>query len=91
MDTETITRGRPLAQPRDGNRLREYRLRANMTQEQLAEFLNVHQGKISKAEVTGLGLGNDKWFQLSDLFNVDPRVLRGWQPVPPDTSPDSSN
>ena len=89
MSTETIRKGRPFAASRSPNLLREYRIRANMTQEQLAERIGVAQPKISRAEVNGLGLGNDKWFELSDLFNVDPRVLRGWKPPEPETS-DSS-
>lgn len=84
--TETIRKGRPFTERRSPNLLREYRVRAGMTQLELAERIGVAQPKISRAEVNGLGLGNDKWFELSDLFNVDPRVLRGWKPPEPETS-----
>lgn len=82
MSTQTIARRKARLLSSFPNKLREYRKQAGMTQEQLAKCLNVKQVNISKAETNGTGLGADTWFRISTLFDVDPRILRGW--VPPE-------
>jgi transcriptional regulator with XRE-family HTH domain len=62
-------------------RLREFRLRADLTQSEIADLLRVKQSTVSVAEKTGKGLGEDKWEQLAKLFGTDVLTLRGWAKI----------
>jgi transcriptional regulator with XRE-family HTH domain len=60
------------------NRLREYREARGMSQVDLAKYLGIAQSCISEAENKyDKAIGSDAWDRLADLFDVDPRVLKG--------------
>lgn len=84
LNIQPVKRGRPLVavdNSQTQNRLRELRLAKGYSQKQLAQFLNVEQPAISQAERKGTGIGDDKWFALADLLDVDPRDLKGHQRI----------
>lgn len=73
-------RGRPNRPlPAPPNRLREYRLAANLTQAALAELVGVGETTIANAELYGRSLGKRNWYKLANIFNVDPRVLENYE------------
>jgi transcriptional regulator with XRE-family HTH domain len=57
------------------NRLRFLRVERDLTLQQVASAIGVSPQAVFKAETLGKGLNRKKWYQLADLFNVDPRVL----------------
>lgn len=78
MDT-TIrpNRRKPTQLPTDGlpNKLRKYRIDAGLSMPALAEKIGVTMQAVHEAEIHGTGIGKAKWYQLADLFDVDPRIL----------------
>jgi transcriptional regulator with XRE-family HTH domain len=77
METTQTQECNPACRPR----LREFRLRADMRQSEIAALLGVKQATISQAEKTGKGLREEKWQQLADLFGTDVLTLRGWAKI----------
>lgn len=70
------TRGRPTSRKRETNLL-YFRKLHGFTQQFLADYLGVDQSMISKAEYSADALSGKNWDRLADLFNVDPRILKG--------------
>lgn len=56
--------------PAMGKRLRECRLRSNLTQENMAEFLNISVKHYSEVERGITGLSVEKLIYLSNIFGV---------------------
>lgn len=52
-----------------------YRRLNDLTQEQLAELMDVSQTHISKMEVASVGISLDKLFQLAEVLNIPPHQL----------------
>lgn len=70
--------GRPnLIREQPPNRLKEYRLRAGLTQKQLAAEIGVKVSTLANGENYGRSLGKEAWYRLADFFQVDPRILEG--------------
>lgn len=59
-------------------RLQEYRIEKGLTQMQIALALGVTLGAISQAERRVGAISQRKWYQLSDLLQVDVRLLQGY-------------
>jgi transcriptional regulator with XRE-family HTH domain len=74
MDTQATARTNPRCFP---NRLKEFREKHGLTRLQIAQKLGVSKGAVANAENYGISLGYDNWDKLADLFECDPRVLRG--------------
>ncbi len=53
-----------------GNKIREFRTRKNITQEELAEFLNTTPQTISRYEIGDRKTNQDVLFSLANFFNV---------------------
>lgn len=53
-----------------GSKIREFRERKNVTQEELAEFLNTTPQTISRYEIGDRKANNDILFKLSDFFKI---------------------
>lgn len=53
-----------------GDRIRNYRQSKNITQEELADFLNVSTQAVSRYELGDRKTDNDILFKLADYFNV---------------------
>lgn len=53
-----------------GNKIREFRLKKNITQEELAEFLNTTSQTISRYEIGDRKTNQDILFKLAEYFNV---------------------
>jgi transcriptional regulator with XRE-family HTH domain len=86
METLTTPEVRiPRARPRP-NRLREFRLRADITQLALAEAVGTTQSCIAEAERSGKGLGEAKWQKLAEILGSDVLTLRGWKKIYAETS-----
>jgi transcriptional regulator with XRE-family HTH domain len=58
--------------------MREYREKAGLSLDQVAEILSVAKTSLVNAELYGRSLGKRKIYQLADLYNVDPRILEGY-------------
>ena len=72
-----------------GNRIRELRIKHNMTLDDVARHLNVGRQAIYKYEqgtVTNIPLENLE--KMAALFGVTPGYLAGWSDDPPDPPPD---
>ena len=52
-----------------------YRKMRDLTQEQLAEKMDISQTHISKMEVASVGISLDKLFQLAEILKVPPYKL----------------
>lgn len=75
---------RPTKQRTATNRIRDCRLLIDASQAEIARFLGVSQGAVSTEETVGGALGKDSYYKLSDLFDVDPRILEGRKAMEPD-------
>lgn len=53
-----------------GNKIREFRLKKNITQEELAELLQTTPQSISRYEIGERKTNNDILFQLADYFKI---------------------
>ena len=53
-----------------GNKIREFRLKKNITQEELAEFLNTTSQTVSRYEIGDRKTNQDILFKLAEYFNV---------------------
>jgi len=84
MEITKQRRGRPVAPITVTDypvRLREFRERAGLSQNDLAEFLGLSQYSISVAERTGKELADAHWQRLAVLFKTDVLTLRGWSKI----------
>jgi transcriptional regulator with XRE-family HTH domain len=61
-----------------GERLLALRMQKGMTQEELAEYLNVSRQSVSKWELNKTLPDVDKMVQLADLYGVSSRIQRVW-------------
>jgi transcriptional regulator with XRE-family HTH domain len=71
-----------------GRRLRQFRLRAGLTQHELAERSGVSRTVIASIE-TGQrsGITLDNALRLADVLGVSVETLSGWDPLDPDSMP----
>lgn len=53
-----------------GNKIREFRLKKNITQEELAEYLNTTSQTVSRYEIGERKTNQDILFKLAEYFNV---------------------
>jgi transcriptional regulator with XRE-family HTH domain len=69
-----------------GRRLRQFRLRAGLTQHELAERSGVSRTVIASIE-TGQrsGITLDNALRLADVLGVSVETLSGWDPLDPDS------
>jgi transcriptional regulator with XRE-family HTH domain len=69
-----------------GRRLRQFRLRAGLTQVELAERSGVSRTLIASIE-TGQrsGITLDNALRLADVLGVSVEILSGWDPLDPDS------
>jgi transcriptional regulator with XRE-family HTH domain len=78
MEQTLIKPGRPnLIREQAPNRLKEYRMKAGLTQKQVAAAIGVKVSTYANAENYGRSIGKDGWYRLADFFQVDPRILEG--------------
>ena len=66
-----IPRPRPLP-----NRVREYRLRRELTVVECAKAIGVSRQAIYHAELRDRGLSADNWLKLADFLGCDLRALK---------------
>jgi DNA-binding XRE family transcriptional regulator len=57
------------------NRVREWRLRRNLTQAQLADLIDVSQGTITRYETAKIGLDLEMLERLANALQVAPALL----------------
>lgn len=57
------------------NRVKEWRLRRDLTQAQLADLIGVHQGTIAKYETARVGLDLEALEKLANALQVKPSLL----------------
>lgn len=83
MNITTSTKGRPRNKGHQDslNRLREFRLKAGKTQKETAAMLGISQEHLSRAEVTGKRLSEEKWQKAAELFGTDLLTIRGWKKI----------
>jgi transcriptional regulator with XRE-family HTH domain len=75
-----------------GQKIKEQRLRLNLSQEYVAKFIGTSKQAIYKYEneiVTNIP--TDKIQALATLFNVTPAYLMGWEEQEKPNSPDETN
>ena len=58
-----------------GNQIRLNRRRMNLTQEQLADRINVDYSHISKMELATVGISLDKLFDIANALGIPPYKL----------------
>ena len=78
------------------NRLKEYRERAGLTQEQLAEQIGVQRNTVWRWENNRATMKADLLRRLSEILNVEPAILIKSDDTvdrkdDPDTQPDTNN
>jgi hypothetical protein len=62
------------------------RLDHGLTIRELAEVAECHPNQIQRAEVSGVGLGQEAWFTLADYFGMPAQILA--RPAAPEGSSD---
>lgn len=60
---------------RFGQNLRELRMQRNMTQEQLAERVNVQPQSIGQIEIGRTFVSSDKFANICNAFQLDPSIF----------------
>ena len=88
METTIVKRGRPNVLKDDApNILKQLRVKAGLTQKQLAQIIGVKVSTYSNAENYGRSLGKAGWYKLADFYNIDPRILEGRKKISPESLP----
>lgn len=78
LETPESTSGRKRSRP---NRLREFRLNAELTQIELAEAIGTTQSCVAEAETSGKGMGEARWERAAKILGTNVLTLRGWAKV----------